>query len=125
MGRYRFCRWRLFAFVALAAAFAACLGLPRAPRANRAAFEQVREGMTLEQVASTVGGPPGNYSAGWRVPVISNLSWYRDYESWVGADGQLLVLFDEQGKAVRVVIIGEDLLYHPSLVERVRAWLGV
>ena len=40
-------------------------------------FERVREGMTLEEVEATVGGPPGNYRTPGNLPALGGYIWRR------------------------------------------------
>src|SRR3954463_15487213 len=75
------------------AAVAALLLWPRGPRPCRATFEQVREGMTFEEVCATVGTPPGNYTTGDRFnpPISSGFAVL--CERWLADDGELYVDF--------------------------------
>jgi hypothetical protein len=49
---------------ALAVAVAVVALWPRGPRPCRATFEQVRQGMTFEEVCAAVGSQPGDYTGG-------------------------------------------------------------
>jgi hypothetical protein len=69
---------------------------PRGPRPCRATFEQVREGMTFEEVCATVGAPPHD-----PYEVIRSTS-PADY--WYGSDTELCVHFDPAGRADRVSV---------------------
>lgn len=77
---------------------------PRGPQPCRATFEQVREGMTFEDVCATVGGPPGVYSSRSRytfasAPPPAGCS----HHEWRAADQVLYVVFDARtGAAVFV-----------------------
>jgi hypothetical protein len=52
---------------AVLACFAGWLVMSSGPRVTRARLEQVKEGMTREEVLRTVGAPPGDYTNG-RLP---------------------------------------------------------
>src|SRR5262249_25067880 len=49
---------------AVLACFAGWLWIVSGPRVRRAKFEQVKKGMTREEVIGIVGGPPGDYRTG-------------------------------------------------------------
>jgi hypothetical protein len=87
-----------------------------------ARFQQVKEGMSREEVIRTVGGPPGDYSKGTVLQIGSGLS---DYQSWACDDGDLFVRFDDADRATEVVIIDPFYLQSPTLTERIRRWLGL
>jgi hypothetical protein len=112
--------------VAVALAFLLTVALrPRGPQPCRMTFEQVREGMTFDEVCATVGGPPGDYSRGE--------SWWGGHgvkfcgcEGWLGPDAQLMVRFDPDGRADRVSVVGcERCVSKPSFLDRLRARLGL
>jgi hypothetical protein len=111
----------------LASAVLACgvgvLWLARRPGATRARLEQVKPGMSRDEVIEIVGGPPGNYSSRRRAPFTGIK--YVLHESWVFEDGLLLVRFDDAGNAIDAVVL--DILYGrpPTLTERIRRWLGL
>ena len=59
--------------------------------------------MTGAEVCAVAGGPPGDYSDGRVVPDHPRASaapWSpNQWEVWVADDGELLVLFDGDGRA--------------------------
>ena len=113
----------LVVLVGLALAVAALR--PRGPQPCRATFDQVRVGMTYDEVCAAVGGPPGDYSRGE--------SWWGGYgvkfwgyEGWLGPDAQLMVRFDDAGRADRVAVVGcMRYLSEPDFWDRLRARLGL
>jgi hypothetical protein len=119
-------RRRLLFGLLLASAMLACFAgwLLIGRRVSQARFEQVKIGMSREEVIRTVGGPPGDHSNGECVS-LCGLGTFRDkgYESWRGDDGELFVRFDDAGTATNVVI--QDVFGPPTLTERIRRWLGL
>ncbi|QEL16029.1 outer membrane protein assembly factor BamE [Limnoglobus roseus] len=97
----------------------------RPARSMRARFEQVKEGMTREQVIGLVG-PPGDYSAGdgWPCP-RSSIVYDLDFESWLGNDAELLIEFDDNGVAKDVRVWDVMELPRQTLLERLRNSLGL
>jgi len=116
----------LFASVILAC-FAGWLWIASGPRVTRERFEQVKEGMSREEVVRTVGGPAGDYST-HRVGVLSGSLGprpvYLDYERWLCNDGELRVRFDDADTA-KHVIVRHAFPLEPTLIERIRGWLGL
>jgi outer membrane protein assembly factor BamE (lipoprotein component of BamABCDE complex) len=97
---------------------------PRGPRPCRATFEQVREGMTNDEVCATVGGPPGSYTdAFYYVEIDSDAE--RLPSMWCADDAVLAVDFGIDGRAVRIDLMEPDVFYRPSLFDRLRARLGL
>jgi hypothetical protein len=84
----------VLALVAVVAVF-----WPRGPRPCRATFEQVRDGMTREEVAATVGAPPGDYT-GHDVCLVDD----GDGETWTANDASLVVAYGPEGLAKEVRI---------------------
>jgi hypothetical protein len=80
---------------------AAVMLWPRGPRPSRATFEQVREGMTFEEVCATVGGPPGDYSDGGVSTIHTH--WHPP-DMWWAEDGVLGVRFGDDGRAWQVIV---------------------
>src|SRR6516164_1179591 len=72
-------------------------------RLTRARLERVEKGMSRQQVIRTVGRPPGDYTSHVCVSFGDKLRLW-GYESWLCNDGELLVHFDQQGIATRVVV---------------------
>jgi hypothetical protein len=95
---------------------------PRGPRPCRATFEQVLEGMTFAEVCATVGGPPGDYARG---DVICSSMVYEKGSAWWTDDAELCVHFDAQGRADLVSVGGVISFRKPSVIERLRDWLGL
>jgi outer membrane protein assembly factor BamE (lipoprotein component of BamABCDE complex) len=113
------------------ACFAGWLWMARDPRVTRERFEQVKEGMSREEVIRKVGAPPGNYSDGlWSLYAFGpERTW------WVCDDAALAVDFDDAGTATNVVVLDPHHDVHfslsprlpraPTLTERIRRWLGL
>src|SRR5262249_52829110 len=97
------------------ACFAGWLWITNARKVTRARFEQVKTGMSREEVIRTVGGLPSPNPLGW------------DY--WVGDDADLLVRFNDADKAIIVTVLDSDanrlFVPRPTLTERIRRWLGL
>jgi hypothetical protein len=121
----------------LASAVLACFGgwlwIASRPQVTRARFEQVKEGMSWEEVIRTVGGPPGDYSGGRARSVRDYIGWSSalnmeptgEVYSWLCDDAQLLVRFDDN-TAVTVRIYAPPAGYNwPPLTQRIRRWLGL
>jgi hypothetical protein len=104
---------------ALLACFAGWLWVTSGARSMRARFEQVKEGMSREEVIRTVGVPPGDYSSsgGW-----THLE--HGSEQWSCDDGLLLVQFNDDGSATEVRVF-KTRAPSPTLTERIRRWLGL
>jgi hypothetical protein len=124
-------RHRILCGLLLASALLACgagwLWMASGPRATRARFEQVKEGMTREEVTRIVG-VPGDYSSGECATLFRRYG-QEAHESWVCDHGELLVLFDDRHRATDVVLREIlDLSKGPrplTLMERIRQWLGL
>ena len=58
--------------------------------------------MSRELVYQTVGAEPGDYSNG--ASTRPHGLRYLSYESWLCDEGQLLVMFDDEGMAAKVVV---------------------
>jgi hypothetical protein len=123
-------RRRILFGLLLASAALACFGgwlwMASGPRVTRARFEQVKKGMSREEVIHIVGGPPGDYSDGRAIPLFV-LRFYhvKDYEQWLCDDGHLLVLFDDTGTATDVLLFHVSEARPPTLTEKIRSWLGL
>jgi hypothetical protein len=120
-------RWRaiprLVALLFVAAA--ATLLSPRSPRPCQATFEQVREGMTYDDVCETVGGPPGDYSGGRCIDGWINMRRTRSVTYWTTTESVLSIVFDSDGRAAVVRTYEPTLVPEPPLKERLRVWLGL
>ena len=97
---------------------------PRGPRPCRATFEQVQSGMTLAEVAATVGGPPGTYTSGPVMPfIMCNFGGHRAVE-WHASDATLTVIYGEDGRVFCPIVTDALSDYRPPL-DRLRARLGL
>jgi hypothetical protein len=92
------------------------LVITSSPRATRARFQQVKEGMSREEVIRMVGPPKEDYS---RHPDRRAHTYI--HERWLCDDGGLNIVFDD---ADRVVVVQVSELDPPPLTERIRRWLG-
>jgi hypothetical protein len=99
---------------------------PCGPRPCRATFEQVREGMTYENVCATVGGPPGVYSSRSRYTFVSvpPPAGCRHYE-WRADDEVLYVVFDASTGAAVFAHRFDPPRDGQSLLQWVRDRLGL
>ena len=103
--------------------FVGWLMIASGPRVTLARLEQVKEGMSREQVIHTAGAPPGDYST-VPIPAVSTRGRFdAHYDRWLCDDGALLVTFydDETAKEVQVYSFPTE---SPTLTERIRRWLG-
>jgi hypothetical protein len=110
----------LFASVVLAC-FAGWLWATSGPRVTRARFEQVREGMSRDEVIRIVGGPPGYYST---LPSSYIQFCHLEHEKWFCDDGTLLVRIDGD-TATNVEVLAGVNPGPPTLTQRIRRWLGL
>jgi hypothetical protein len=115
----------IIATAALVSVAVAVTHWPREPRPCRATFEQVREGMTIEEVCVAVGGPPGDYSGGYSRYSELHLRWFNNDSRWLAQDAQLGVEFNREGRVSRVVVTDAHRVRMPSLLDRLRIRLGV
>jgi hypothetical protein len=125
-------RRRVLCGLLLASAVLACgvgwLVIATARKVSRERFEQVRKGMSREQVIRTIGGQPGDYSSSRPSPQEIRCfdlhpTWHgKAYEQWLCDDGHLLVLFDDADMVDHTVVYEFD---PPQLTERIRRWLGL
>jgi hypothetical protein len=111
----------LLLFLALLACFAGWRWVTRDPQLTRARFEQVKEGMSREEVIRTVGRPPGDYSSDkYMEPLMPSTL----LEIWACDEAFLVVQFDDAGTATEVRV--EGIIGRPAtLTERIRRWLGL
>jgi hypothetical protein len=118
-------RRRVLCGLLLASVVLACgvgaLWLAQARKVTRARLEQVKQGMSREEVIRTVGRPPGDYSSDqYMEPWIPSGA----LEIWACDEAFLLVQFDDGGPATEVRT--EDVMARPAtLTERIRRWLGL
>ena len=88
---------------------------------SRVQLEMVTVGMTREEVAQIVGGPPRNYTNG----EFSGLAKAFGGDGWVCRDGELIVIFDVNGVATDVKVVSVARVYYPPLFQRVCDMLGL
>jgi hypothetical protein len=115
--------------------FAGWLWMASGPRVTSARFEQVKKGMSREEVIRSVGGPPGDYTSGriWteaslvisgeQASLVISEEQGKSYELWLCDDGPVVVWFDDRGRAVEVDV--EFIPRLETLTERIRRWLGL
>src|SRR3954451_12962545 len=77
---------------------------PRGHRPCRVTFEQVRNGMTYEEVCGLVGAPPGMYSSRPDYPICMSGGPEISHKTWVAGDSTLYVAFDTETN--RAVVLG-------------------
>jgi hypothetical protein len=87
------------------------------PRSMQARFEQVKEGMSREEVIRIVGGPPGDYST-----ERNRLIEFDAFQCWSCDTGVLLVGFDANNTATMVSVSDNG---GPTFTQRIRRWLGL
>jgi outer membrane protein assembly factor BamE (lipoprotein component of BamABCDE complex) len=108
--------------LALLACFAGWLWVT-APRVTRERFEQVKEGMSREEVIRTLGGAVGE--PGTQVGFNSD-KWYRfNSHEWHIDGAVLIVYFDDAGTVRDVTILDFPPPPPPrTLFARIHNWLG-
>jgi len=114
----------LFALALLLGLGIGVSGIASSQRVTKEDLERVERGMSRDEVMQTVGRPPGDYCTDLCVGGPHGLRFW-DYESWRCNDGELFVLFDEQGIATDVVVCDVFNFGPPSFLDRVRGWLGL
>jgi hypothetical protein len=107
---------RLLLLSAVLACFAGWLLVANARKITWARFEQVKVGMSRDEVIRIVGGPPGDYSDGLSRRICTRSPWF--YQSWLYDEGELLVRFDDADRATGVVWRCGP----PTFTEQVRRW---
>ena len=118
-------RWWLLVGVAVMIGVGLSLAyVSESRRITRARFERVAKGMSWDEVIRTVGAQPGDYTRQTCATLPHGIR-YMDYKSWLCDDGQLLVLFDGEGKATDVVVCDVMTFGPPPLLERCRRLLGL
>jgi hypothetical protein len=114
---------------------ACCLGLmgpliwlaSSQPRIDSETFEQIQPGMTLMQVETLVGRPPGNYTHG-QVKIIhdAGLEGSSDYyKEWIGEKIAIMVRLDQEGTVSKKECVPTWHLTrgNRTVLERLRLWL--
>jgi hypothetical protein len=98
---------------------------PRGPRPCRATFDQVRGGMTFDEVCATVGPAPGDYLT--KKPMIFPTSpmIYEHAQVWTADDGCLIVYLDGSGRVEHAQVAEVICLADPPFWSRLRARLGL
>jgi hypothetical protein len=111
---------------AVLAYFGGWLWIASKPQVTRARFEQVKEGMSREEVIRTVGGPPGDYREGRR-PITPDLDRFFGVEDayWVCDEGALMLYFDEAGIVTDPWVTDVANCPPSTFTERIRRWLGL
>jgi hypothetical protein len=95
---------------------------------DRSRMEKVKVGMTYDQVCQVVKCHPGDYSDGCNFPcghTRASLWHYNKRNHWICNEGDLSVLFDENGVAIEVMIYPVFRSYEPSTIEEFRKKLGI
>jgi hypothetical protein len=99
---------------------------PRGPYPCRATFEQVRDGMSYDEVCATVGGPPGSYASGPFGASSHGYTTSRQVKQWTCDDCRLVVVFSTDGRTSFYVFVHAHLVpVDPSPFARIRARLGL
>jgi hypothetical protein len=119
-------RRRLLCGLLVASAVLVCLAgwlvIASDRKMTRSRFEQVKKGMSPEEVIRTVGGPP-DY-AGSRVIPHMGFDRFGFDACWVCDEAKLIVFFDDSGTAEATAIV--DVSTPPlTLTQRIRRWLGL
>jgi hypothetical protein len=123
-------------------AYAACLALtvfwgfrllaPR-HRINRENFDQIRAGMSLEEVTSVFGAPPGDYTKGsYLLFPEEHANWCSGLDStwgdarWIGNDGAVAVWWGHHLR-VRKTEFAQVIRFdaEQTFLEKFRGWLGL
>jgi hypothetical protein len=104
---------------AVLACFAGWLWIASRPRVSRERLEQVKEGMSREEVVQMLGEPVGKMVGG---PLGS--FEFESYDCWVCDDAklELWVRFDDADRAIGVMVLENS---PPTLTERIGRWLGL
>jgi len=71
-------------------------------------YDQIQIGMTREEVVSTLGRPPGDYSTGFVVPE-SGRTGYNAFD-WISDEGRIRVWFDKDDKVEDSDDLAADLV---------------
>jgi hypothetical protein len=109
-------RRRLLFGLLLASAVLACfagLWIESRPRVTRERLEQVKEGMSGDDVIRTIGRPPGDYTSDGR---WSAFAYAAAGQVWVCDDAELVVRFDDADRAAEVLVLDPrlDVRWYPS-----------
>jgi hypothetical protein len=106
---------------AVLACFAGWLWIASGSRMTRARFEQVEEGMSLEEVIRTAGGPPLGVVS---IPVAEEQPGpgQIDYHYWSCDDAALYVHY--YARKATTVFVSKDRR-PPTPIQKIFRWLGL
>ncbi len=118
-------RWFILGLAVLVAVVMVIGALPRPerPLVSREQFQKIEDGMTRAEVEAIIGGPPGDYTPGPHLGFTGSFP-YATCDSWAGNGGMIWVRFDDTGHAHWRQFEEITPLDEPSVIDRVRAWLG-
>jgi hypothetical protein len=92
-----------------------------------ATFLQIHPGMSESEVISLFGRPPDEQASalesGMHIPVNSDPypEWVK---AWIEREGDsFIIFFDEHGEVCNKCILPSEG-YHPTVLERLRRWVG-
>jgi hypothetical protein len=107
---------------------AALVPRSRPPAVSRQQCEQLKEGMTRQEVEAVIGGPPGDYTTREYMPLPLGIR-YCQHEQWVGDEGMIFVYFDQAGRVRDAVHVDIWLYEEPrrgrTFLDGLRASLGL
>lgn len=85
------------------------LSNPAKVNIDRRTAEQIRVGMTEQEVEDIVGGPADNYpdKDGWVMPYCA-IARFDEGRAWTSCHGNLNVVFDDNGRVTSVFYAGKD-----------------
>jgi len=95
-----------------------------AGKVSRARFERVEKGMSFSQVVHIVGGEPGDYTSVPCVPLRHGVTLWGS-KDWLCDEGGLLIYFDDDGLAAQVIVYDVYAFEPPTVLERLRRWVGL
>ena len=121
----------LFGVVLTSVGFATVLSFT-APnqKINAESFQTVHLGLSRQEVAEILGGPPGDYGPGEvvgfppRPGTISSFRMELRSEKWEQGSTIIYVLFDEQGKVSWKSLCQGCIRREEPFLEKMRRWLG-
>jgi hypothetical protein len=99
------------------------------------AYERLRLGMTHEEVQTAIGAPQEDFDLPWGDLTIireiglpsahlRDLSGFATGDQWFWDDFCIWVVFDDRGQAVGLYLIDTGNR-PPSVLEQLRAWVGL
>jgi hypothetical protein len=123
-------KWKLVAVIVLTGLILTFV-LPawlRGPQINKDSFDQIKRGMTRQEVEAILKRPPGDYTdrrvnriADYAVCGAEIPEW--SYREWIGDDGIIILAFDEEGRVGYTQFIAVDHWPERTYRERLRAWI--